>query len=54
VKIFIKFINKKLSLSKEICYIPIKTIEYEKAHGWVYGLEIENRGNYVVEGILCG
>lgn len=48
---FIKFL--KTELLKEVCYIPIRDIAYNRSHDWVYGLKIENGGNYVVEGIIC-
>jgi intein/homing endonuclease len=40
-------------LSKEVCYIEIKSIECTQYSGWVYDLQVKGSTNYVAEGILC-
>jgi intein/homing endonuclease/DNA polymerase III delta prime subunit len=40
-------------LEKEVCYVPIKSIETHRHNDYVYDLEILEHHNYVAEGMIC-
>lgn len=51
MKIFRKFL--KTELAKEVCYIPIKSIEKVDHEGYVYSLQVRRYNNFVADGMLC-
>ena len=45
--------NLRVDATKEVYWVKIKNIEYERYNDYVYDLEIEDTHNYVSEGVLC-
>jgi peptidase E len=50
VRAFIQFLQGQLD--KEVCYIPIKSIDKLSYSGWMYNINLKNQNNYVIEGML--